>query len=330
MRWHNGVKLAIDFRPPQAYGGAIFSGGVALTISFRQLHPLFMGEVTSPISLREAFDEEDLQAIRDGMDRFGILVFHGQEFTNDEEMAFAERLDGQLNRVGVLGKKAKFGDKALIDISNVDESGDILDTYSRQRMYSLGNRLWHTDAAFNDPRGRYSMLHARVVPPIGGETEFCDLRAAYDALDETMKLEIEDLKAHFSVMHSRKTLGFEDFTAEEAQRLEGAVHPIVHTIPGSGRKSLYIASHASHIIDWPVPDGRLLLLDLRDHAVQKEFRYAHQWRPGDLVIWDNRCTMHRGLRYEDALYRRELVRVTTLDVPRTAPVQEPIAVETAR
>jgi alpha-ketoglutarate-dependent 2,4-dichlorophenoxyacetate dioxygenase len=286
--------------------------------------------VVSPISLRETFDEETLADLRAGMDTYGVLVFHGQEFTNEEEMAFAERLDGELNRVGVLSKKNKFGDTALIDISNVDESGDLLDTFSRQRMYSLGNRLWHTDAAFNDPRGRYSMLHARIVPPVGGETEFCDLRATYDALDDATRDEIKDLKAHFSVMHSRKTLGFEEFTPEEAQRLEGAVHPLVHTIPGSGRKSLYIASHASHIIDWPVPDGRLLLLDLRDHAVQKEFRYAHRWQPGDLVIWDNRCTMHRGLRYEDAKYRRELVRVTTLDVPFDKPRGLAVAVQTAR
>ncbi len=300
-----------------------------MPVTFRKLHPQFVGEVTSPISLRETFDEETLAQLRAGMDVYAVLVIHGQDFTNQEEMAFAERLDGQLNRFGVLTKKNKFGDNALIDISNIDESGDILDTYSRQRMYSLGNRLWHTDAAFNDPRGRYSMLHARVVPPVGGETEFCDLRAAYDALDNATKTEIEGLKAHHSIMHSRRTLGFEDFTQEEAERLEGAIHPLVHTIPGSGRKSLYIASHASRIVDWPVPDGRLLLLDLRDHAVQKEFRYAHRWQPGDLVIWDNRCTMHRGLPYEDGKYRRELVRVTTLDVPRTTPVPGAIAVETA-
>ena len=301
-----------------------------MPVTFRKLHPLFVGEVTSPISLRETFDEETLAQLRAGMDAHAVLVIHGQDFTNQEQMAFAERLDGHLNRFGVLTKKNKFGDNALIDISNIDESGDILDTYSRQRMYSLGNRLWHTDAAFNNPRGRYSMLHARVVPPVGGETEFCDLRAAYDTLDDAMKAEIEDLKAHHSIMHSRKTLGFEDFTQEEADRLEGATHSLVHTIPGSGRKSLYIASHASHIVDWPVPDGRLLLLDLRDHAVQKEFRYAHNWQPGDLVIWDNRCTMHRGLPYEDGKYRRELVRVTTLDIPRTTPVQEAIPVETTR
>jgi len=302
-----------------------------MQVTFNQLSPVFAAEVTSPISLRDTHDEETLAQLRAGMDEYGVLVIHGQEFTNEEEMAFAERFDGKLNRVGVIKKKPKYGDTALVDISNVDESGDLLDTYARQRMYSLGNRLWHCDAAFNDPRGRYSMLHARVVPPVGGETEFSDLRAAYDALDDATKTLIEGLEANFSIMHSRKTLGFEDFTAEEVERLHGAVYPIVHTIPRSGRKSLYIASHASHIIDWPVPDGRLLLLDLRDHAVQKEFRYAHKWQPGDLVIWDNRCTMHRGLPYEDTRYRRELVRVTTLDVPFDPPViQEPIAVETSR
>jgi alpha-ketoglutarate-dependent 2,4-dichlorophenoxyacetate dioxygenase len=302
-----------------------------MSVTFRKLHPLFMAEVTSPIELRSTFDEETLKQIRAGMDEYAVLVFHGQSFTNQEELAFAERLDGKLNRNTVLNKVNKFGDDALIDISNLDDSGDILDTYSRRRMYSLGNRLWHTDASFNNPRGRYSMLHARDVPPKGGETEFCDLRAAYDALAEETKAEIEGLQAHHSVMHSRRTLGFEDFTADESQRLEGAIHPLVHTIPGSGRKSLYIASHASRIIDWPVPDGRLLLLDLRDHAVQREFRYAHSWQPGDLVIWDNRCTMHRGLPYEDTKYRRELVRVTTLDVPLPVPeATEAVAIETAR
>jgi alpha-ketoglutarate-dependent 2,4-dichlorophenoxyacetate dioxygenase len=301
-----------------------------MSITIRKLHPLFAGDVTSDIDLRYVDDEDTLRAIREGMDEHGILVFHGQRFTDAEQMAFAERLDGQLNRTTVIRKDRQHGDDALVDISNLDESGDILDTYARRRMYSLGNRLWHCDAAFNDPRGRYSMLHARDVTPGAGDTEFCDLRAAYDELDDDMKGTIEDLKANFSVMYSRETLGFVEFTPEEKEKLKGAVHPLVHTIPGSGRKSLYIASHASHIIDWPVPDGRLLLLDLRDHAIQKHFRYAHQWRNGDLVIWDNRCTMHRGLPYEDTKYRRELRRVTTLDVPRTTPVAQAVAIETAR
>jgi alpha-ketoglutarate-dependent 2,4-dichlorophenoxyacetate dioxygenase len=298
-----------------------------MTITYHQLHPHFLGEVTSPLDLRSLEDDATLAEIRAGMDQFGVLVFHNQQFTDEEQLAFAERLDGQLNRSRVLDKK-RWDNDALVDISNLDESGDLLDTYSRRRMYSLGNRLWHTDASFNNPRGRYSMLHARDVPPAGGETEFCDLRAAYDALPPDMQAAIEGLEAHHSVMHSRAFLGFEEFTVEEAARLEGAVHPLVHTIPGSGRKSLYIASHASKIIGWPVPDGRLLLLELRDHAVQKEFRQTHHWAVGDLVIWDNRCTMHRGLPFEDTKYRRELRRVTTLDVPRAVPEVIPVIAQT--
>jgi len=289
-----------------------------MSVTFRQLQPVFAAEVTCEIDLTNLEDEVTLAELRAGMDKYAVLVFHGQGFTNPQQLAFARRLDGELNRNRVLNK-ARLNDDALVDISNLDDNDDLLDTNSKRRMYNLGNRLWHTDAAFNDPRGRYSMLHARVVPDEGGETEFVDLRAAYDALPERAKAEIEGLKAHFSVMHSRATLGFEDFSKEEAVKLEGAIHPLVHTIPGSGRKSLYIASHASRIIDWPVPDGRLLLLDLRDHAIQPQFRYTHRWDVGDLVIWDNRCTMHRGLPYEDTKYRRELVRVTTLDVPFDAP-----------
>ncbi|HLF77321.1 MAG TPA: TauD/TfdA family dioxygenase [Dehalococcoidia bacterium] len=301
-----------------------------MSVTLRKLHPLFAAEVTSSIELRSVYDEQTLSEIRAGMDEYAVLVFHAQPFTDEEQLAFAERLDGQLNRNRVLAKN-RFNNDALVDISNVDETGEVMDTYNRRRMYNLGNRLWHTDASFNDPRGRYSMLHARVVPEVGGDTEFADLRAAYDALPEAMKTEIEALKAHHSVMHSRQTLGFEDFSKEEAERLEGAIHPLVHTIPGSGRRSLYIASHASRIIDWPVPDGRLLLLELRDHAVQQQFRYTHSWEVGDLVIWDNRATMHRGLPYEDTKYRRELRRVTTLDVPLPqAEARSAIAVEAVR
>ena len=299
-----------------------------MSITYRQLQQHFVGEVTSPIDLRSVDDEATLAEIRAGMDRFAVLVFPNQAVTDEEQLAFAERLDGQLNRNRVLDKK-RWDNDALVDISNLDETGEILDTYSRRRMYSLGNRLWHTDASFNNPRGRYSMLHARAVPEVGGDTEFADLRAAYDALPDETKDAIEGLEAHHSVMHSRAFLGFDDFTPEEAVRLEGAVHPLVHTIPGSGRKSLYIASHASRILDWPVPDGRLLLLELRDHAVQKEFRHTHKWTVGDLVIWDNRCTMHRGLPYEDTKYRRELRRVTTLDLPRPVPEAIPVIAQTS-
>jgi alpha-ketoglutarate-dependent 2,4-dichlorophenoxyacetate dioxygenase len=161
------------------------------------------------------------------------------------------------------------------------------------------------------------MLHARVIPPVGADTEFADLRAAWDALPPATKASLEGLRAHHSIAHSRQTLGFE-FSADEQARLEGAIHPLVRTIPRSNRRSLYLASHASRIIDWPVPEGRLLLRDLIEHATQREFVYRHAWRVGDLVIWDNRATMHRATPFEDTRYRRELRRVTTLDLSEPA------------
>jgi len=286
-----------------------------MTPTFRPLHPLFMGEV-SPIDLRTVRDRETLEALRAGMDRYGVLVFHDQPFTDEEQLDFARRFDGELHAktgVSVL-QKSRLGNEALTDISNLDENGDILDSSDRRRMYSLGNRLWHTDASFQNPPGRYSMLHARVVPDVPADTEFADMRAAYDALDDEMKARLEGLRVHHSIAYSRSTLGFE-FSAEEAARLEGAVHPLIRNLP-YGRKSLYLASHASTIIDWPTPEARLLLRDLMEHATQREYVYRHAWKVGDLVIWDNRATMHRGIAYDDTKHRRELRRVTSLDLPR--------------
>jgi alpha-ketoglutarate-dependent 2,4-dichlorophenoxyacetate dioxygenase len=180
-------------------------------------------------------------------------------------------------------------------------------------MYGLGNRLWHTDASFVDPPGRYSMLSARIVPLVPVETEFADMRASYDALPLEMKAQLESLRAHHSIAYSRQTLGFE-FSKDEQEKLKGAVHPIVRTNPRSGRRALYVASHASRIIDWPVPEGRLLLRDLIEHATQPQFVYRHTWRVGDFVIWDNRATMHRARPFDDTKHRREFRRVTTLDI----------------
>jgi alpha-ketoglutarate-dependent 2,4-dichlorophenoxyacetate dioxygenase len=291
-----------------------------MALAFRKLHPHFVGEV-SPVDLRRARDEDTLAQIRAGMDEYAILVFHDQPFTDEEHLAFAQRLDGALHtRTGAAAiGKSRLGSEALSDISNLDEHGDIQQADDRRRMYSLGNRLWHTDASFVDPPGRYSMLSAKVVPPVAADTEFADMRAAYDALPAELKARLEGLRVHHSIAHSRQTLGFE-FSEDEQEKLKGAVHPLVRTIPRSGRRSIYVASHASRILGWPVPEGRLLLRDLIEHATQPEFVYRHAWRVGDLVIWDNRATMHRARPFEDATYRRELRRVTTLDVPEPAPV----------
>ena len=291
-----------------------------MALSFTKLHPHFVAEV-SPVDLRRVHDGETLAEIRAGMDEFAVLVFRDQPFTDDEQLAFAQRLDGQLHtKTGSSAlRQSRLGNEALGDISNLDEHGEIMPSDDRRRMYGLGNRLWHTDASFQDPPGRYSMLSAKTVPPAGAETEYADMRAAYDALPAAMKARLEGLRVHHSIAYSRQTLGFE-FSPDEAEALKGAVHPLVRTIPRSQRKSLYVASHASRIIGWPVPEGRLLLRDLMEHATQPEFVHRHAWRVGDLVIWDNRATMHRARPFEDAKYRRELRRVTTLDIEEPARV----------
>jgi alpha-ketoglutarate-dependent 2,4-dichlorophenoxyacetate dioxygenase len=291
-----------------------------MTLAFRRLHPHFVAEV-SPVDLRRVHDAETLDAIRAGMDEYAVLVFRDQPFTDDEQLDFAQRLDGVLHtKLGISAlQKNRFGNEALGDISNLDENGEIMQSDNRRRMYGLGNRLWHTDASFQDPPGRYSMLSAKVVPPVGADTEYADMRAAYDALPEEEKARLEGLRVHHSIAYSRQTLGFE-FSETEQEALRGAVHPLVRSIPRSKRRSLYVASHASRIVDWPVPEGRLLLRELIEHATQPEFVYRHRWRVGDLVIWDNRATMHRARPFDDAKYRRELRRVTTLDVESPAAV----------
>jgi len=285
-----------------------------MSLVFHKLHPYFVAEV-SAVDLRRVQDRETLDEIRGGMDEYAVLVFRDQSFSDEEQLAFAQRFDGTLHTktgAAVLGK-SRFAIEALADISNVDENGEILRSDDRRRMYALGNRLWHTDASFQDPPGRYSMLSARVVPAVSADTEFADMRAAYDALDPGTREKLEGLQAHHSIAHSRQTLGFE-FSREEEEKLKGAIHPLVRINPRTRRRSLYLASHASRIVDWPVPEGRLLLRDLIEHATQVGFVYRHVWRVGDLVIWDNRATMHRARPFDDASHRRELRRVTTLDI----------------
>lgn len=286
-----------------------------MTITFKKVTPLFVGEA-SPIDLRRVNDQETLQKIRAGMDEFGVLVFRNQPFTNEEQLDFARRFDGTLHAktsVAVLAKN-RFGNEALTDISNVNKDGNIMAADDRLRVSTISNRLWHTDASFEDPAGRYSMLSARVLPPVRADTEFADMRAAYDELDQETKDSIATLHVHHSIVYSRHVMGFE-FSDEEKAKLPGAVHPLVRTIPGSGRKSLYLASHASRVVEWQIPEGRLLLRDLIEHATQPHLTYAHNWQPNDFVIWDNRATMHRARPFDDKTYRRELCRTTSLDLP---------------
>lgn len=287
-----------------------------MELSFRILGPGFVAEVVDAPDLRTLDDAASFDAIRAGMDDYAVLVFRAQPFNDAEQLEFARRFGGELHAktgVAALGPN-RFGNEALTDISNVDENGVLLPADHRRRQYGLANRLWHTDASFENPPGRYSMLSARVVPPAGvADTEFADMRAAYDALDPAERARLEGLRAHHSIAYSRQVLGFE-FSGEEAQTLEGVEQPLIVNNPRTRRRALYLASHASRIIGWPLPDGRLLLRDLIEHATRPRFVYRHAWQPHDFVIWDNRATMHRARPFDDTRERRELRRVTTLDV----------------
>ena len=298
-----------------------------MTVTISALTPDFAGEV-GPIDLRQVHDRESLEALRAGMDRYAVLVFRDQRFTDQEQLDFAQRFDGTLHArtsSSAIGAN-RFGNEALADVSNVGPDGRIRDANNRMRASSVANRLWHTDASFVEPAGRYSMLSARVVPPVRADTEFADMRAAYDALDKDTAALIENLRVYHSIVYSRHVLGF-DFSPEEQEKLKGAVHPLVRTIPTSGRRALYLASHAAHIVDWQVPEGRLLLRDLTDHATQKQFIYRHIWQPHDFVIWDNRCTMHRARPFDDQAHRREMRRTTTLDLPLPASTESSLRAE---
>jgi alpha-ketoglutarate-dependent 2,4-dichlorophenoxyacetate dioxygenase len=290
-------------------------------IQVKQLHPLFVGEV-SGIDLRKPLDAKAFDAVVDAIDRHAVLVFRDQDIDDRQQMAFSGMFGELVTTSLVLrpGYTPRL-DPRMTDISNLDEENRLLEADDRRRLYALANRFWHTDNAFRKIAAKYSMLSARVVPPEGGETEFADMRAAYDALPDKKKREVEGLIAMHSIIYSREVIGFTDYAKEEREGLPSAPHPMVRTHPGSGRKTLYLASYAHDIQGMPTPEARMLLYDLIEHATQRPFVYTHHWRVGDLVMWDDRCTMHRARDY-DRSYTRDLHRTAVMEeAPALAEAQ---------
>ena len=281
-------------------------------IAVKQLHPLFVGEVDG-VDLHKPVDAATAGEIIDASNKHAVLVFRDQDIDDAQQMAFSGML-GPLGKTSLMlrpGYKARL-DPRMTDISNLDEDNRLLAPNDRRRLYSLSNRFWHTDNAFRRTPAKYSLLSARSVPPEGGETEFVDMRAAYDALPEKKKAALEGMIAMHSIIYSREIIGFTDYSPEERAGLPPVPHVMVRTHPGSGRKSLYVASYAHEIQGMPTPEARMLLHDLIEHATQRQFVYTHRWRVGDLVMWDNRCTMHRARDY-DMSHRRDLHRTTVMD-----------------
>jgi alpha-ketoglutarate-dependent 2,4-dichlorophenoxyacetate dioxygenase len=293
-----------------------------MTIAARPLHPLFAAELTGA-DLAAGIDTATRDAIQNAMDEYAVCVLPNQRLDDDQQTSFAS-LYGPLE-VSPLTHKQDGGPLAppriqnrnIFDVSNLDEHGSILPLDDQRRAYRQGNELWHTDSSFRQKSATWSMLHARIIPPGGADTEFADTRAAYDALADATKKKIGGLVAEHSVWHSRAKHGGYTPTAEEIKQRPPAQHTLVRRHPGSGRNALYIASHASHIIGWPIEEGRALLAELLAHATQPRFVYAHKWRLGDLVIWDNRCTLHRATPFESATHVRDMRRSTIVDT-RTA------------
>jgi alpha-ketoglutarate-dependent 2,4-dichlorophenoxyacetate dioxygenase len=291
-----------------------------MAISVTPLHPHIGAEV-SGIDASQPLDEETLATLWEAIDGHSVVVMYHQSIADAQLKAFAGRFGGlEIGRATLQPGKRRLDIPEIGDISNLDIESKVRDRYDRRRLDMLGNRLWHTDASYMPVPVVLGMLFAVAVPPAsplgGGETEFADMRAAHDALSDDMKTAIDGLVVEHDIFWSRGQIGFTEFPPGEREKYPPSPQKLVRRHPGSGRKTLYLSAHASHIVGWPVADGRLLLHDLNTHATQRQFVYSHKWATGDLVIWDNRCTMHRG-RPHDETAPRDLRRATTLDVGST-------------
>ncbi len=296
-------------------------------ISIRRMHPTFVGEV-SGIDISKPLSREQVEAIEAGMHEHAVLVFPDQPLTDAQQVEFTRNF-GELE-VTLAGQLAKPGERRfqqleLGDISNLDQGERLRARDDARRMYALANRLWHSDASFRAVGAGYTLLHARVVPSRGGNTEFADMRAAYDALPDDERAEVEGLICEHSIVFSRAQIGLEVKSEEHAERLKPVPHSLVVTDPVNGRKSLYLSSHIGAIQGWPVPEARAFIRDLVEHATQREFVYSHEWRVNDLVMWDNRTVMHRARRFKDMEEKRDLRRTSLKGVGLGVPAQVQVA-----
>ena len=281
----------------------------------------FAGQVDG-LDVRKPLSDKDRQSIENAMDVFGVLVFPKQVIDDEQQFAFSANFGKMEKATGDINAHAERRlSMDINDISNLNKDGQVLDRYDRNRLFGLGNMLWHSDSSFKATPAKYSLLSARLLPDSGGNTEFADMRAAWDTLPLKMQQECEGLVCEHSQIYSRGKLGFTDFTDEEQQKWQPVLQRLVRKHPSSQRRSVYLSSHIGTIVDWPVPEARLFIQDLEEHATQPQFVYAHQWRQWDLLMWDNRVLMHRARRYDHSK-RRDLHRTTVEDDAPT--LQQPI------
>jgi alpha-ketoglutarate-dependent 2,4-dichlorophenoxyacetate dioxygenase len=290
-----------------------------MSVTITDLTPGFVGEV-SGLDITQTLTGAQVADLEAGMDRYAVLVYHGQRFTDEQQKAFSINFGPLEQTAG--GNVTKAADRRLdpdmADVSNLGTDHKPLARDDRRRLFNLGNQLWHSDSSFRAIPAKYSLLSGRIVVDKGGNTEFADMRAAYDALDAATKAEIEDLVCEHSLIYSRGTLGFSDLSEDELRMFKPVRQRLVRTHPVTGRKSLYLSSHIGTIIGWPMPEARAFIRDLTEHATQPRFTYAHKWRQYVLVVWDNRSTMHRVRRFNETLVR---------DMRRTTVAGDTVTVE---
>ena len=299
-----------------------------MAISVYPVTENFAAEI-GDLDLARPLDPADLAAIKAAFASYAVLIFPDQQLTQEQHLAFAARFGPLELTIAVHRKDAPLRvRKEFADVSNLNHKDKVWREDSRTRQFQLANRIWHTDSSFKRLPARASLLYARTIPPVGGHTEFADERAAYDALPEAMKRRLEGLVAEHSIFNSRGRLGFSNFSEEERQSLPPVPQALVRVIAESGRKSLYLASHAGRIFGMPDAEGRALIDQLIEHATRRQFVYTHRWRVNDLVMWDDRCTMHRGTAFDDLRFRRDVQRATVSDVANTCE-QEGLSVAAA-
>ena len=284
-------------------------------IEIRAIDPVnraFFAGVVTGVDLRCPLTPRQVSAIHAGMDEFGMLVFHDQPIDDEQQLVFSRSLGPLEQATGdIAAPEERRMSMDLNDISNLDKNDNVLARDDRRRLFGLGNQLWHSDSSFKEVPAKYSLLSARNIPPTGGNTEFADMRAAWDALDAATKAEIEDLICEHSLIYSRGQLGFAEFLPDERVAMKPVRHRLARTHPGSGRKSLFLSAHIGTIVGWPQPEAIAFIRDLIEHATQPQFVYSHRWTQHDLVMWDNRATMHRVRRFDDLNIVRDMRRTTT-------------------
>ena len=289
-----------------------------MTISIYPVTPDFAAEI-GDVDLSQPLSTDDCAAIKAAFWKYAVLVFPAQEINSDQHVAFASQfgpMEPNINSYADEIKKERI-DNRVSDVSNLGEDNEILPAQSRKRQSGLANRLWHTDSSFRHVPALTSLLYSRQIAPIGGHTQFADLRAAYDALPAPMQQRLEGLIAEHSIFHSRASIGFTDYSGRERAALPGAKQVMVRTIAESGRRSLYLAAHAFRIEGLPDDEALRLIAELMAHATQRQFVHTHRWRANDLVMWDNRCTMHRGTGYDERRWKRDMHRATVSDIGNT-------------